>query len=142
MRFNLSKKGEVQRVKTRLNFLFKKGATIEIVEKRQQRTRKQNSYLHLILSLFAMETGYTLEEVKQDIFKRDVCKDFFEYRKGDRTFYKSTSDLDTGQMTLAIDKFRNWSSVEAGIYLPEANEQDLLNRIEEEMQRYGNRQYV
>jgi len=142
MRFNLSKKGEVQRVKTRLNFLFKKGATIEIFEKRPQRTRKQNNYLHLILSLFALETGYTLEEVKQDIFKRDVCKAFFEYRKGDRTFYKSTSDLDSKEMTEAIEKFRNWSIATAGIYLPEANEEELLNRIEEEMQIYGTRQYV
>lgn len=142
MRFNLSNKGEVQRVKTRLNFLYKKGATIEIVEKRKQRTRKQNSYLHLILTLFAMETGYTLEEVKQDIFKRDVCKEFFEYKKGERTFYRSTSDLDTGEMTSAIEKFRNWSSVTAGIYLPAPDEVDVLNRIEEDMQRYGNRQYV
>lgn len=142
MRFNLSNIGEVQRVKTRLNFLYKKGATIEIVEKRKQRTRKQNSYLHLILTLFAMETGYTLEEVKQDIFKRDVCKEFFEYKKGERTFYRSTADLDTGEMTSAIEKFRNWSSVTAGIYLPAPDEVDVLNRIEEDMQRYGNRQYV
>lgn len=142
MRYNLSKKGEIQRIKTRLNFLYKKGATIEIVEKRKQRTRKQNNYLHLILTWFAIETGYTLEEIKQDIFKRDVCKDFFEYEKGDRTFYRSTTDLDTGEMTLAIEKFRNWSSNTAGIYLPSSDERELLNRIEEEMQMYGNRQYI
>lgn len=142
MRFNLSKKGEVERIKARLNFLYKKGATIELVEKRQVRTQSQNAYLHLLLSWFGLETGYTLEEVKQDIFKRDVCKDFFEYRKGERVFYKSTSDLDTKEMTEAIDKFRNWSSATAGIYLPDPNEQDFLNRIQEDIQMYGNRQYI
>ncbi len=142
MRFNLSRKGEVERIKTRLNFLYKKGATIELIEKRQRRTTSQNAYLHLLLSWFGLETGYTLEEVKQDIFKRDVCRSFFEYKKGERAFYKSTSELNTKEMTEAIERFRNWSSATAGIYLPAPDEEDILKRIEEDIQLYGNRQYV
>jgi hypothetical protein len=32
-------------------------------------------------------------------------------------------------MTTAIERFRNWSSAVAGIYLPSANEQEFLIHI-------------
>lgn len=48
---------------------------------------------------------------------------------------RSSSEIDTKQMTQAIDKFRNWSSKEAGIYLPDANEDQFLEHIRQESER-------
>ncbi len=53
-----------------------------------------------------------------------------------REAWKSTADLDTKQMTLAVDRFRNYASKEAGIYLPEADEREFLENIEIEVERY------
>jgi hypothetical protein len=41
-------------------------------------------------------------------------------------FLRSTAELTTAEMTTAIERFRNWSSAVAGIYLPSANEQEFL----------------
>ena len=141
-RYDLSSKLDQKRLKKRLSHLYKKGAKVELVEKRENRSLKQNAYLHLILGWFGKELGYTLEEVKQTIFKRQICKKFFEYRKGGQLFYRSTSALDTKEMTEAIDCFRNFASNEVGIYLPSPDEQSLLMEMEYELNRYGVKQYI
>ena len=38
-------------------------------------------------------------------------------------------------MTLSIDRFRNWSAANAGIYLPAANEHQMLLYAQQEMER-------
>ena len=89
--------------------------------------------------MFAMETGNTLEFVKREYFKRLVNPDLFvehRYDKylGEIEVLRSSRDLDTGDMTTAIERFRNWSASEADIYLPAPNEQEFLDSIEREMQ--------
>jgi len=94
------------------------------------RTRSQNNYLHLILTWFAMESGYTLAESKQ-IYKSLNGDIFFYIRPPEpMTFMRSTTDLDTAEMTETIEKFRNYSAKEADIYLPAPNERDYLQEIE------------
>lgn len=39
-------------------------------------------------------------------------------------------------MTTAIQRFRNWSSMEAGIYLPEPSDQEFLDHIQNEIERH------
>jgi hypothetical protein len=39
-------------------------------------------------------------------------------------------------MTTAIERFRNWASAEAGVYLPSPDEKSLLQYIEKESSRY------
>jgi hypothetical protein len=41
-------------------------------------------------------------------------------------------------MTIAIERFRNWASQEAGVYIPSPNEQDLLIIAEIETERNKN----
>ena len=132
MFYDLSKEFDRKRFATYCRKLYDGKKKVELKEKRKMRTLSQNNYLHLILTWFAIETGYTLEEVKQGIFKADICKDFFEYTKQDRKFYKSSSDLDTKEMTDAIERFRNWSS-EQGIYLPSPDEQEFLQHIQSQV---------
>ncbi|WP_312312197.1 recombination protein NinB [Empedobacter brevis] len=137
MIYNTSNLVERQKAITRIKKLLDNKAVIEIIEKKPTRTIKQNRYLHLILGFFASETGYTLEEVKQEIFKKIVNPAlFYEGEIGELVSiqrWRSTADLDTFEMTQAIEKFRDYSSAEAGIYLPSPDEKDFLMQIEIEL---------
>lgn len=124
----------------RTQFLIDKQRKVELIERREKRTLSQNNYLHLILSWFCIETGNPLEFVKQEYFKKMCNPDIFFFEIDDKYLGKvkmlrSSSQIDTKQMTMAIDKFRNWSSHEAGIYLPEANEDKFLEHIQQELNR-------
>lgn len=130
-----------ERFKRRSNELYKKGVIVELSEKKRQRTIRQNSYLHVILGYYAIETGNTIEYVKQNYFKRLCNAAIFLSEKEDAHLgrvevLKSTRDCDTGELTTAIDRFRSWSSMECGIYLPEPNESEFLRSIEVEMDRH------
>lgn len=81
----------------------------------------------MLLGYFASEFGSTIEQVKVDVFKRLVNSDIFVRQRTNKRgvvveYLRSTSDLDTGEMTEAIERFRNWSAAEQGLYLPEPNE--------------------
>ncbi|MDM1547407.1 recombination protein NinB [Empedobacter falsenii] len=137
MIYNTSNTVERQKAITRIKKLLDNKSVIEITEKKPTRTIKQNRYLHLILGFFGSETGYTLEEVKQEIFKKIVNPAlFYEGEIGEIVTlqrWRSTADLDTLEMTQAIEKFRDYSSAEAGIYLPSPDEKDFLLQIEIEL---------
>ena len=125
--------------------LEKSNGIVELTEKKPRRSNQQNAYLHVILGYFAMETGNTLEWVKQQYFKKLVNADIFIREQEDKWLgrmkvLRSSADLDSAEMTPAIDRFRNWSSSEAGIYLPSANEEDMLSLMEIEISRY--KQYL
>lgn len=125
--------------------LLKAGAFIEIKIILPIRSNQQNRYMHLIFAWFAIEYGETTEYVKQVIFKRDVNQEIFkrEYvnrKTGEvREDWRSTADLDSKELTIAIERFRNWSS-KGGIYLPAPNEQEYLKHIQIEIDR--NKEYI
>ena len=56
------------------------------------------------------------------------------------TYLRSSAELTTGEMTLSIDRFRNWSASVAGIYLPSANEQQMLIFAQQEIER--NKEFI
>lgn len=138
MTYDLNNILDKERFKRRVNQLYKAGEVVELTAKKPKRTLPQNAYLHLILGWFALETGNTLHFVKQGYFKRLVNADIFVQEIEDGYLgrvkvLKSSRDLDTAQMTTAIERFRNWSSQEAGVYLPSPDEQAFLQAIEIEM---------
>ncbi len=139
MIYNPNIESNIIQAKTRLNWLIKKGKTFEIKEIRQKRTRSQNSYMHLLFDWFALEYGETSEYVKRDIFKKIVNRDIFDTefvnkKTGEvRQDWKSTADLNTKELTIAIDNFRNYSSKEAGIYLPEPIDLATIQNLENEI---------
>ncbi len=130
-----------QRAITRFTQLIEKKSTIELTEKKPKRTVSQNRYLHLILGWFAYETGYTMQEVKQYIFKQHVNANiFYDGEIGELVTiqrWRSTADLDTKELTTAIDNFRNYASAEAGIYLPEPSDLATLQDMEIELKNNG-----
>lgn len=81
----------------------------------------------MCLQYFASEFGYDEEYVKYNIFKQIVNREIFAKQRTNRrgqpvTYWRSTADLDTKELTDAIEKFRNYSSMVAGLYIPEPNE--------------------
>jgi len=138
MTYNLSDQFDKGKFLCRCQALAAKGAVVELCEKRQ-RTLNQNSYLHIVLGVVAMETGNGLEFVKQEYFKRLVNPSLFVSVREDKycgkvSVLRSSADLTTEEMSLAIDRFKRWAS-ENGIYVPDADEEDLLKAAEIQMGR-------
>lgn len=139
MRYNLKIQQNADAAKRQLKYLIEKGANIELTEKRGKRTLLQNKYLHLILTWWGLEYGYTLEESKQ--YFKEENKDYYYYEKKGKTFVKSTSEVNTKEMTIHIEKFRDWSA-QNGLYLPAPNEQQQIESIQNQLEIYGNKKYV
>lgn len=140
MLYDLKNPLDRDRFKRRCNALFLKQGMV-LLEEKTQRSSQQNRYLHLLLGYLAMETGNALDYVKEIFYKRAANKELFVREKEDDIlgkveYLRSSADLSKEEMTLSIDRFRDWSSQTAGIYLPTANEQEFLASIEYEMSRY------
>ena len=122
-----------QKAIDQFNKLISKDCIFELTEKKQKRSNNQNKYLHLILNWFCLETGYPLDYTKNMIYKKLVNSELFEFvikgKLGVVKALKSSSDLDTREMTLSIERFRNWSG-KNGIYLPSPDEREYLQEIE------------
>ena len=131
MIYNLDLKFDKQKALTRFTYLVENKKTIELTEKKLSRSLNQNSYLHLILGWFGMEFGYSLTEVKT-LYKR-LSKDIFEYEKSNIKFFKSSANINTSEMTISIERFRDWSVQSGGFYIPSPDEKDYLKEIEKQL---------
>lgn len=125
--------------------LAESGKVIELTEKKPRRSLPQNKYLHVLLAYFGTQTGNTLEWVKQQYYKKLVNPDLFIREKEDKYLGKikvlrGSADLDTSEFSLSIERFRNWASQEAGIYLPSADEYIIIQQMEIEIER--NKEYL
>lgn len=140
MIFNLQNEYDIPKFKEYVNRLFSQRATVEIKKKHPARSLAQNSYLHLLLGYFAAEYGCSADEAKLDFFKRTCNRDLFERRKTNKrgeevSFLRSSAEITTAEMNLAIERFRNWSASAAGIYLPAANESQMLAYAMQQIER-------
>lgn len=129
----------------RSNKLAESGKVIELTEKKPKRSLPQNKYLHVLLAYFGTQTGNTLEWVKQQYYKKLVNPDLFIREKEDKYLgnikvLRSSADLDTSEFSLSIERFRNWASQEAGIYLPSADEFIIIQQMGIEIER--NKEYL
>lgn len=144
MKYDISNSLHREQARKRLEALLsKEHGIIELSEVKPQRSIKQNKYLHLLLGFFASEYGETIEYVKEQYFKLAANRSIFVRERDDKlagrvSYLRSTRDLDKGEMQMAIERFRNWSSINAGIYLPSADEHRLLELAEIEISRNKN----
>ena len=96
------------------------------------RTLNQNSYLHVLCRIMAMETGVTERYAKDVYFKGMANPDIFISEREDpitttkMAYLKSTTELTVQEMSRAINNFRHWSE-DNGYYLPEADIDDSGN---------------
>ena len=99
-----------------------------------KRSLKQNSYIHVLCRIMAIETGVSEKYSKNVYFKimsnPDIfIKDDVDKLTGMRVQYiRSTADLTADEMSRAINSFRRWAE-EQGYYLPEANVDNEGNMV-------------
>ena len=137
--YKLSEEYDRLRFEKRIRSLYDNKKTVEVKEL-TGRTPKQNRYLHLIIGYLAIETGNTLDYVKEQYYKIAANYELYVWTKVDDLLtkqietVKSSKDLSKEEMTLSIERFRNWSS-QQGYYLPSADEKEYLQHIEIEYEK-------
>lgn len=144
MKYDLSNELQRGNFHLRAARLMEKGCVVELKECKA-RSLRQNSFLHVALGYFAAQTGNTLEYVKQYYYKRLVNPDIFRMEKDDKFLghievWRSSASLLQEEMSLSIDRFRNWSASEAGIYIPSPDDARLVQLMELETER--NKEYL
>lgn len=139
MRYDGSNPLHAQQARSRLEKMIREGRIFDLTEKKPQRTRQANAYLHVILSYFACQTGNTVEWVKQKYYKELVNPSTFISEREDPWLgtvkcLRSSADLDSSEFSLTVERFRNWSAAN-GIYLPSPEDHRLLELAELEIER-------
>ena len=143
MTYNLANEFQRKAFLARCEDCLDKSMVVELTAK-TFRSRNQNSYLHLLIGVVAMETGNTLEDAKRWYFKETCNPDLFHRQHFDKLgncidSIRSTADLTKEEMSMAIDRFKRWGS-QNGIYMPNPGDESLLREIALEMGR--NRAYL
>ena len=137
MKLDLSKPFDLNRANLYYTKLKTDGSKIELKVVRESRTLKQNAYLHVCITLFAIEFVYTIEESKTHL--KRAC-DFMRYEKNEELFLKRTRDLDTKDLTTFIEWIRVHSAQE-GCYIP-TSEEYINQRFEIDKQISNHKQYL
>jgi hypothetical protein len=146
MIYNPEKEIDVQRAVEKIKYFVNKKKVFELIQKRETKTYPQIKYAHLIMGWFALEYGETTEYIKLNYFKKLVNPKIFEFeftnrKTGEvRKDYRSLAKLRKDELSLAITRFRNYSSKESGIYLPSSEDLPMLKQIEIEIN--NNKQYL
>ena len=123
--------------KIKLRKLIEEGRWIELTKKKEKRTVKMNSYLHVVITMFAIKFGYTLDEAKT-LLKREC--NFMVYEKNGIKFLRRTRDLNTIEASDFISWIRNYSS-QNGFYILSAEEyKENSYAIDEEINKH--KQYL
>lgn len=130
MKYDLDKPHDKTRFINRVNFLMNNSKFVELKEV-SIKTSRQNNYLHLLLTFFALEHGDTMDYVKREIYKIKCNPDIFvvkvpnritgEIREGIR----STDCLEKEEMTLSISRFKERSAIDYFITLPDAEDKEF-----------------
>ena len=131
MRYDSKKNNERQQAIEYFKKLLDGKKRFELKAIHPKRSLSQNSYLHVLFSIYGLEVGTTIDETKDDI-KRELK---YTYIKNDKEYLKKTSNMDSKELTIFIDKFRRFAAND-GINLPDPNgiTDQLLNYIEQNKQ--------
>lgn len=140
MIYDFGKQFDIERAKKRLDSLIERRAVVDITDK-SRFTVSQNSYLHVCIGIVALETGVTLEYAKQKYFKRIVNREMFYIGKftdpvtGEECGkWRSTASLTKEEMTLALDRWRDWAARQ-GWYIPTPEEHAAILQAKIEMDK-------
>lgn len=141
MIYDLNTEIDRERLTKRITALFSARKVVEVKVYQPKRTNAQNRYLHALLGIVAMTTGNTLEDVKTEYFKKHCNSEIFVTHKtdkmlGDVEVLRSSAELDTAEMTTAIDRFVRWYESESGEVLPRPDDEAYIQAIEVEMAKH------
>jgi len=118
MKYDLSKSYDQQKVREYLSKLIESESKAELKKIHAKRSTSQNSYLHVLFTLWGSEYGYFVDEAKQTI---KHALGYYSLNATGAWIYRRTSTMDTKELTNFIDLFRDWSNVN-GLYLPTSKE--------------------
>ncbi len=118
MRYDLNKTSDLNDFKFKVNKLTEKKVKVELKEVRGVRTLSQNRYLHVCITLYAINFGYTINEAKT-MLKRECG--FMTYKKHDTVFLVETSKQNTEELTKFIEWIRNYAA-QNDCYIPSSEE--------------------
>ena len=81
-----------------------------------------------------------MEYVKRNYYKILCNPDTFIRERDDKylgrvKYLRSSSELDSSEFALTVDRFRNWCASNAGVYIPIPDEERLIQLMELEVER-------
>jgi len=118
MKYDLSKPYQQKKAQEYLDRLIDTESKASLTKIHPRRTTDQNSYMHVLFKLWGDEYGYFMDESKVEI---KYALGYYVQKKGGAIHYHKTSTMDTKELTIFIDLFRDWSNVN-GLYLPTSKE--------------------
>jgi hypothetical protein len=110
---------------------------IELKRLIPNRSISLNSYLHVCISLFSIEFGYTLEESKT-LLKRKCS--FMIYDKNGLKFLKKTSMLNNQECSEFVEFIRNYAG-KHNLYIP-TSEEYKTNKFNIDKEINKNKEYL
>ena len=136
MLYNLNDEYSRNKFAARVRYLWEKRALVELTDA-SKRSAQQNRYLHVCLGIIAVETGNSLEVVKQQLYKEIICPDIYVTIKDDPILgpvkiIKSTAKVKKEKMSESIDRLRKFAA-EHGIYIPSPEDEAKLAQAEMEI---------
>lgn len=145
MKYDGSNPLHVQQARAKFEKLIKERKMFELTEKKPQRSIQANKYLHVCLAYFGCQIGETMEYVKRNYYKILCNKDTFVREREDKflgkiKYLRSSAELDSAEISLTIERFRNFASSEAGVYIPSADEERLIQLMEIDIEQ--NKSYI
>ncbi len=118
MKYDLANNLELKQFDTYSDKLKESNSKVELKKLSNKRSISINSYLHVCISLFAIEYGYTLSEAKT-LLKREC--EFMRYEKNGSIFLVETSKQSNDECSKFVSWIRNYASKQ-GLYIPDAEE--------------------
>ena len=118
MIYNTSKEDEAKNALIKLELLISRGVIVEVKEKKKVRSISQNSYLHVIITIYAIEYGCSLDEMKQLL---KYWKRLYKV-KGKAIIYDQTSKMNSEELTGFIEWIRTRVAQMLDIYIPTSEE--------------------
>ena len=133
MTFDLSNKDDISKAKIKFETLLLSNKKIELKEIKKRRSLSQNKYFYVVVTLYAIAYGSTVEEAKTDL-KREYG---LIYTKNNKKYLISSADLDSLIMTKFIEYIRTKAAKELNTYIP-TSEEYLINHfaIDKEINRH------
>jgi len=118
MKFDLNNTLERNKYDTYSDKLKLANSKVELKKLGGKRSISINSYLHVCISIYSIEFGYTLAESKT-MLKRECG--FMVYEKNNLKFLKETSKQTNEECSKFVEWIRNYASKQ-GLYIADADE--------------------
>lgn len=133
MRYNLGNKGEAVKAFEYLTSLVGKDSLVDIKRVSPSRSLRQNAYLYVTFGIFGLATGFDTDESK-NIYKRYANPRLYVYKKRGVPFLKSSTDLTVEEMTISIERWREYAA-EHGVDIPPPTDNEALMYWQNEIER-------